>query len=92
MIKIEKYPDVVKVILPIKTLTFDRTQFDLISENIYFLTRKSSISKEIIRQKGNIDDLNMGHWMCLNNRYQTYFNDPNLKSLDVEFLIKDGII
>lgn len=92
MIKIEKYPDVVKVILPIKTITFDRTQFDLISENIYFLTRKSTISKEIIRQKGNIDDLNMGHWMCLNGRYQTNFNDPNLKSLDVEFLIKDGIL
>lgn len=92
MIKIEKFPDVVKVILPIKTLTFDRTQFELISDNIYFLTRKSTISKEIIRQKGNIDDLNMGHWMCINSRYQIYFNDHNLKSLDVDFLIKDGII
>lgn len=92
MIKIEKYPDVVKVHLPIKTLNFDRTQFELISNNIYFLTRKSTISKEIIRQKGNIDEMNMGHWMCLYNSYQTNFNDPNLKSLDVEFLIKEGII
>jgi hypothetical protein len=92
MIKIEKYPDVVKVYLPIKTLTFDRTQFELISDNIYFLTRKSITSKEIVRQKGNIDELNMGHWLCIETRYQTNFNDNNLKSVDVEFLIKENII
>ena len=92
MIKIEKNTYEVFVELPIETLKFDRAQFELISDNIYFLTRKSSISKEIIRQKGNIEDLNMGHWLCLKNKYQTKFNDPNLKSLDVEYLIKKFII
>ena len=92
MIKIEKFTDVVKVELPMKTLIFDRTQFDLISENIYFKMCVDTNNRFLVREKGNIDDLNMGHWMCLSNRYQTYFNDPNLKSLDVEFLIKDGIL
>jgi hypothetical protein len=92
MIKIEKFIEEVIVELPIKTLKFDRDVFDKISDNIYFLTRKSSISKEIIRQKGNIEELNMGHWMCLSTRYQSNFNDPKLKSLDVEFLIKEHII
>jgi len=92
MIKIEKYPDVVKVYLPIKTLTFDRTQFELITDNIYFITRKSTISNEIIRQKGNIDDLNMANWLCLYHKHQAHFNDPSFKSLDVDFLINEGII
>jgi len=92
MIKIEKNTYEVFVELPIKTLKFDRAQFELISDNIYFLTRKSSISKEIVRQKGNIEDLNMGHWLCLKNKYQTNFNSNELKSLDVEHLIKEFII
>jgi hypothetical protein len=92
MIKIEKNSYEVFVELPIKTLKFDRDQFDLISDNIYFLTRKSSISKEIIRQKGNIEDLNMGHWLCIKNKYQTNFNSYTIKSLDVEHLIKEFII
>jgi|688.fasta_scaffold188780_3 hypothetical protein len=92
MIKITKDTYYVYVELPITTLTFDRTQFDLISDHIYFLTRKSSISNEIIRQKGNIEELNMGHWLCIKNKYQTKFNDHTLKSLDVEYLISQYII
>ena len=92
MIKIEKNKYEVIVELPIETLTFDRTQFELISNNIYFLTRKSSSNDEIVRVKGNIEDLNMGHWLCLKSKYQTNFNDPNLKSLDVEYLIWEHIL
>jgi len=92
MIKIEKNKYEVIVELPIKTLTFDRTRFDLISNNIYFLTRKSSSNDEIVREKGNIEDLNMGHWLCLKSKYQTHFNDPYLKSLDVEYLIREHIL
>jgi hypothetical protein len=92
MIKITKNKYEVFVELPITTITFDRTQFDLISDHIYFLTRKSSISDEIIRQKVNIEELNMGHWLCLRNKYQTNFNDHTMKSLDVEYLIREHII
>ena len=92
MIKITKNNYEVFVELPITTLTFDRAQFDLISDHIYFLTRKSSISDEIIRQKGTIEELNMGHWLCIKNRYQTQFNDHTLKSLDIEYLISQYII
>lgn len=92
MIKITKNEYEVFVKLPIMTLTFDRTQFDLISDHIYFLTRKSSISTDIVRQKGNIEELNMGHWLCIKNKYQTNFNQHQLKSLDVEYLIREFII
>lgn len=92
MIKITKENYKVIVELPIRILEFDRAAFDLISENIYFLTRKSSISSEIIRKKGNIEDLNMGHWLCIANRYQTNFNDYTTKSLDVEHLISEYLI
>jgi hypothetical protein len=92
MIKITKENYKVIVELPIRTLEFDRAAFDLISDHIYFFTRKSSISSEIIRQKGNIEDLNMGHWMCIANRYQTNFNDHTIKSLDVEHLISEYLI
>ena len=92
MIKITKNNYEVFVELPITILTFDRAQFDLISDHIYFLTRKSSISNEIIRQKGTIEELNMGHWLCIKNKYQTNFNDHTLKSLDVEYLISQYII
>jgi hypothetical protein len=92
MIKITEHEYTVTVELPIRTLEFNKVAFNLISDNIYFLTRKSSISKEIIRQKGNIEDLNMGHWMCIANRYQTNFNDHSMKSLDVEHLISEYLI
>jgi hypothetical protein len=92
MIKITKNKYEVFVELPIQTITFDRTQFDLISDHIYFLTRKSSISNEIIREKGTIEELNMGHWLCIKNKYQTNFNQHQLKSLDVEYLIREFII
>jgi hypothetical protein len=92
MIKITKDTYYVYVELSITTLTFDRAQFDLISDHIYFLTRKSSISNEIIREKGTIEELNMGHWLCLRNKYQTNFNDHTMKSLDVEYLIREHII
>jgi hypothetical protein len=92
MIKIKKFIEEVIVELPIKTLKFDRDVFDKVSDNIYFLTRKSSISKEIVRQKGNIEELNMGHWMCLSARYQSNFNDITMKSLDVNYLIDQKII
>jgi len=92
MIKIEKNSYEVFVELPIKTLKFDRAQFELICDHIYFLTRKSSISNEIIRQKGTIEELNMGHWMCISNKYQSNFNDHNMKSLDIEYLISEHLI
>jgi hypothetical protein len=92
MITITKNSYEVFVELPIKTIKLDRTRFDLITDNIYFLTRKSSISNEIIRQKGNIEDLNMGHWLCIESRYQTNFNDHKMKSLDVQHLIYEFII
>lgn len=92
MIKIKKTLTNVLVHLPIKTLNFDRDHFELISDHIYFLTRKSSISDEIIRQRGNIEDLNMGHWLCIDNKIQTNFNDYKLKSLDVDYLKKELII
>jgi hypothetical protein len=92
MIKIEKFPDVVKVYLPIETLTFDRSQFELISDNIYLIKYPNPDPANIIRDKGNIDDLNMGHWMCLKHKYQTKFNDPNLPSLDITYLLKENII
>jgi hypothetical protein len=92
MIKITKNKYEVFVELPITTITFDKTQFDLISDHIYFLTRKSSISDEIVRKKGNIEELNMGHWLCLRDKYQTNFNDYAMKSLDVEYLIREHII
>jgi hypothetical protein len=92
MIKITEQEYTVIVELPIRTLEFNKVAFNLISDNIYFKTRKSSISNEIIRQKGNIEDLNMGHWMCIANRYQTNFNDHSMKSLDVEHLISEYLI
>ncbi|NBW12729.1 MAG: hypothetical protein EBR82_32360 [Caulobacteraceae bacterium] len=92
MIKIEKTLDQVKVYLPIETLTFDRGQFDLICDNIFLIKYSSHDNSNRIREKSNIEDLNMGHWLCLKNKYQTKFNDPNLKSLDVEYLIKKFII
>ena len=92
MIKIEKNQDKVKVYLPIDTLTFDRPHFDEISENIYFIKYMNLTQSGKIREKGNIEDLNMGHWLCIKNKYQTIFNDPNLKSLDVNYLIKQSII
>ena len=92
MIKIEKYPDVVKVYHPIKTLTFDRTRFELISDNIYFVTRKSITSKEIIRKKGNIEELSASNWYCIYNRFNAIYNDKNMKSVDVDHLIKERII
>lgn len=92
MIKIEKYPDVVKVHLPIETIVFDLYQFNEISDNIYLIRYPNPNPLIIIREKGTIEELNMGHWLSLKKRYQTKFNDSNLKSLDVEFLIKEGII
>jgi hypothetical protein len=65
MIKIEKLPDVVKVELPIKTLTFNRDQFDNISENIYFKRCLDKENRHLIREEGKIEDLNRGHWLSL---------------------------
>jgi hypothetical protein len=92
MIKIEKYPDVVKVHLPIETLIFDLHQFNKISDNIYLIRYTNQDLSSIVREKGTIEELNMGHWLCLKKRYQTKFNDPKLKSLDVEYLLKEGIV
>ena len=92
MIKIEKTLDNVKVYLPIKTLTFDREQFDEISENIYLIKWMNLTESGKVREKGSIEDLNMGHWLCIKNKYQTQFNDPELKSLDIQFLIKQNIL
>ena len=88
MIKIEKYPDTVKVYLPIKTLIFDRAYFDWFSDNIYFFYTQSHTSTKIIREKGNIEDMNMGHWLCLKNHYQPKFNDSTIKCLDVESIVQ----
>jgi hypothetical protein len=92
MIKIEKTLDKVKVYLPIETISFDREQFDLISDNIYLIRWLTPTETGKVREKGTIEELNMGHWLCIKNRYQTQFNDPNLKSLDIQFLIKENII
>lgn len=89
MIEIQKLPDSVKVYLPIKTLNFDRDYFNWISDNIYFIYTQSSTSTKIIREKGKIEDLNMGHWLCLNNKYQSKFNDSTMKSLDVDHIVRN---
>lgn len=88
MIKIEKTEYLVKVHLPIKTLKFDRPYFDWICDNIYFISTQSPTSSKIIREKGNIEDLNMGHFMCLFEEYQADFNDKTIKSLDVESIVE----
>ena len=92
MIKITKKPDEVIVELPIRSLTFSRLTFDKISDNIYFIYRLTPTSLKIIREKGNIEELNMGHWLSLYNKHQTNFNDRTIKSLDVSFLIKEKIL
>jgi hypothetical protein len=92
MIQIEKYSNIVKVHLPIETITFDLDQFNEISDNIYLIRYPNPDPSSIIREKGTIEELNMGHWLCLKKRYQSNFNDPKLKSLDIEFLIKEHII
>jgi hypothetical protein len=92
MIKITKDSYEVFVELPITTIKFDRDKFDLITDNIYFLTRKSLTSDEIVREKGNIEDMNMGHWLCIKHKWQSTFNDHKLKSLDVEHLLNLRLI
>lgn len=87
MIKIEKTEYLVKVHLPIQTINFNRPYFDWLCDNIYFLSTQSPTSTKIIREKGNIEDMNMGHWLCLYGQYQTKFNDETRKSLDVDYLI-----
>ncbi len=91
MIKIEKNSDFVKVILPIETLIFDIDTFNKLEDNI-FLIRIYKESTNIIRDKATINDLNMAHWLCLKNKYQAYYNDTKLQSLDVKYLIQKGII
>lgn len=92
MIKIEKFPDIVKVYHPITTITFNRDRFDLLCENIYLITRKSTTSKEIVRKKGNIEELNAANWLCIHNRFNAIYNDITTKSVDVDYLIQKGII
>lgn len=89
MIKIEKTKEKVSVHLPIRVINFDREYFDWISDNIYFIYSKTPNSNKIIREKGNIEELNMGHWLCLFNRYQANFNDKTMKTLDVDFIIRE---
>jgi hypothetical protein len=89
MIKIEKTEYLVKVHLPIQTINFDRPYFDWLCDNIYFLSTQSPNSIKIIREKGNIEDMNMGHFLCLKNEYQANFNDKNMKVLDVESIVED---
>ena len=92
MIKITKDSYEVFVELPITTLKFDRDKFELIADNIYFITRETFTSDKIIRKKGNIEDMNMGHWLCLSKKFQSNFNDHKLKSLDVEHLLNLRLI
>lgn len=92
MFKIEKTENDVFVHLPIETLIFDKHQFDLISENIFLISIQNTTLGKIVREKGNIEDLNMSHWLCLKNRYQTNFNDVTFKSLDVDYLKSELII
>ena len=89
MIKIEKTEYLVKVHLPIQTINFDRSYFDWLCDNIYFFSTQSPTSTKIIREKGNIEDMNMGHFLCLKNEYQADFNDKSMKVLDVESIVEN---
>jgi hypothetical protein len=92
MIEILKSNGEVIVNLPMKILNFDLHVFNSISDEIYFIKTLSPDSNKIVREKGSIEEMNMSHWLCLKNRYQAIYNDPNLKSLDVNHLIKLNII
>jgi hypothetical protein len=92
MIKIEKTENLVKVYHPLKTITFDILTFNKICDNIFLIWGDSIIKDKIIREKSNIEELNLSNWYCLDQRHQAKYNDRQQKSLDVEYLIKMGII
>ena len=92
MIEIVKNNGEVKIYLPMEILTFELHEFNQISDEIYFIKSFNIDSNKIIREKGSIEEMNMAHWLCLKNRYQALYNDPNLKSIDVNHLIKLNLI